>query len=239
MGSQTVRMSGNQNAEGYEIVKQLMSISGVWPNKNAGLFYNFRKVETCVISVALIATMWIEAFHEWNDFVKLSEVAYVLVTATGYNFKLFNFLFHRREFDRLLKCLNEPVLNRFSKTFDGWRKPIDFANLFNKVYLGGAGAVIIAYACIPLLDDSSLPLPFPYELGRFTPFFYIFQVVGLGTAAWNNSSLDSLVVGLTSIAIGHLNILEERLRGVGKHGKEEEVEREVADCVDHHHAIMK
>lgn len=227
-------MSANRNELGYKIVERLMRISGIWPCGGRNVLHKFRTYQTCLTSVALVVAMSFEIAHVRNDFVRLSEIAYVMVTATSYNFKLFNFLWHRKKFVGLLQMVESKVFNSHSRSWDEMSsRPLRLVDLANKTYLCLAGAVIVGYASIPLLDNK-LPFPFPYDLGRFRPAFYVFQVYGLGTAAWNNSCLDGLAVGLASIAIGHLGILEERLKKVAAGGEEK-----VVDCIDYHLAITK
>lgn len=192
--------------------------------------------------------MWMEAINDWNDFEKLSEILYVLITVTTYILKLIGYTYHTKKFTNLVENLDNPIFETYPEKLGiHVKRAIQLSTVVTMMYGGMCACVIIQYALMPFLGSESLPLPFPYETGSFTPLMYIFQVVGCGIAAWANGSLDNLTVGLMSIAAAHLDIVGSKLnsiqskgqREVGSRRKEEiHTKAVVINCVRHHHATI-
>lgn len=228
------------NAEGYAIAQRMMTISGIWPNQNPSTFYTLRRLLTYFMSIALVGTLCVEVYHSRSDFARFSRIVHVTIPSLLYNIKLFSFLYYHEEFARILERLEDkPILSSIPTNLDGWKRPVRFARLLSKVYICGVLTIVVQYIFIPLIDRR-LPLPFPYDLGRFALLLYVFQVVGLVTIAWNNTALLVAVVALSSISIGHLTVLQETLKNMGRHGTQgKDKDDEIVQCVSYHNAIIE
>lgn len=245
-------MTVPDHTDAITLQRKMLTVCGLWPTvKSPTIWYRLRKYATWIMSLSLCFTMWMEAVHDWNDFAKLSEILYVLITVTVYILKLMGFTYYTKEFCDMIESLGDPIFQTYPENMGVYvEKAIQISTFITRIYGGMCGVVIAQYALMPFLDDTPLPLPFSYNIGSFAPLMYVFQVTGCGIAAWANGSMDTLTAGLMSIAAAHLDILGRKLNCIKSENKtiatlgihlEEDVKTKetLVNCVNHHHAIIK
>ncbi|KAF2903348.1 hypothetical protein ILUMI_02837 [Ignelater luminosus] len=245
-------MAKSNNADAFKIHCYMMTTSGVWPQKNPNMYYKLKTLSSWFFAISLCTTMWMEAINDVKNFAKLSEILYIMVTITAYNIKLAVFTYYRKEsFLDMINFLKNPVFVSYPDDIDHYMvKTIKSSTLLANIYRYLILCCVILYIFYPILDNKALPFPFPYDLGKYTPLMYVFQLMGESYAAWNNSCLDTLCTSLMGIAAAQLDILCEKIARI----KEEEVSlqnyeiseeadkittKKLSQCVEHHLAIIK
>lgn len=244
-------MVKSNNADAFKIHYNMMTTSGVWPKENPSLYYKLKTLSTWFFAISLCATMWMEAINDIKSFTKLSEILYIMVTITAYLIKLTVFTRRRKSVLNMVNFLKDPVFLSYPDDVDHYMaKTIKWSTLLANVYRYLVLCCVILYIFYPILDNKALPFPFPYDLGSYTPFMYVFQLIGESYAAWNNSTFDTLCTSLMGIAAAQLDILCEKITRI-KEGRvmvqdyefSEEADKstteKLSQCVEHHLAIIK
>lgn len=211
-------------------------MTGLWPEKKPTKFYLLRKYITWIISVAICLTMWLETLNSLTNLAKLSQILYVVATATVYVFKLFNLAYHEQQFIQLMDYLmTNNIFVSYPKELDcNLRKVVRFSNLVTKSFVALTVFAVFLYGLYPYFHNKELPIPFSYDVGDYFAVMYAFQMVGCYAIGLNNTTIDALTIDTISVACGHLDVLRERLV---KNGRNQE--RELLNCVKHHNAIIK
>lgn len=228
------KMSRTDHKEMFRIQKFLLTLTGIWPTRAPTLRYHLMTLQVWIVSIPFCLAMYLEAYAQRSDFVKLSAIVYLLVTCTTYILKV-AFLRHLKhgEFLELLDQLEDPAFMSYPMELDHLLKQrVQTMTRISKIALVFQFGIIVLYALIPLLTNE-LPVPFSYDVGAWKPFLAVFQILGLSNGSYNNLTLDVLTIALIKIAIAHLDILGERLRGMRG------VKKELVSCVEHHEAIIK
>lgn len=241
-------MSQISTAEVLQVYYDMLNTTGIWPQKNPSWIYRLKTIVSWIFAWALFIIMTIETIHDLNDFTKLSEIIYINATCVTYITKLIIFTLKRNKFLQLVKFLKSPIFGTYPSELNHYMEDsIKFSNMLAKIYQYAVGCCVSLYAIYPIIDKTSLPIPFPYDLGKYTYYVFIFEVAGVGVGAWNNSSIDVLSCSLIGIASAHFEILAEKIKRCTKNANEDyidpqiqmEILRRVNQCVDHHLAILK
>ncbi|KAF2887261.1 hypothetical protein ILUMI_18912 [Ignelater luminosus] len=243
-------MVKSNNADAFKMQCSMMTTTGVWPKENPSIYYKTKTVASWFFAIGLCVTMWMEALNDIKDFAKLSEILYIMVTVTAYIIKLSVFTYRKQSFLNMIKFLEDPVFASYPDQADHFMaKTISSSTIIAKVYRYLVMCCVVLFFFYPILDNKTLPFPFPYDLGKYTPFMFGFQLIGAGYDAWNNSCIDTLCTSLMGIAAAQLDILCEKIIHIkeqivpqGDSEISEETDKDTIEklkqCVEHHLAIM-
>ncbi|KAK4885197.1 hypothetical protein RN001_001468 [Aquatica leii] len=244
-------MSITNNANAFRIQYSMLSASGIWPEKNATLIYKLRCALSWILTAGLFVSMLMEVIADIKDFTKLSEILYMMITLGATLAKMTTLAYYSNTFLKLIEFLKDPVFVTYSNDFDHYMaETVKQSTFIAKSYRVLVGLCVFLVAAFPLLDNKPFPFPFPFELGIYSYYMYVFQVISLGLAAWNNSSIDTLITSLMGLAAAQLDILREKIVNIkmtSSNSVNTFTEVEVNDfvvkilkqCVEHHNAIIR
>lgn len=236
-------MTRTDSRDIIRIHKVLYTISGIWPSRSPSLFLKIRYYTSWILAFGLVAVMYTESIVEGGDFIKLSKILFIQISATSYIVKMANFVYHGQEFLDMMDYLDSSIFHSYPVELDiHIRRAKKFNNVLSSAFLGSTAFVVFMLGVTPFVSGQTFPVPFPYNLKPYNNFMYVFQMLGIAAAAWNHNVLDVLTAGVIHIGIAHLDILGDRIRYLNQGGKvvdQVKVREEVLVCINHHQAIIK
>ncbi|KAF5271728.1 hypothetical protein FQA39_LY08051 [Lamprigera yunnana] len=241
-------MTRTNNSDAFRIQYSMMRTSGIWPEENSTIIYKIKCIISWTFTLLLLLSMVLEVIYHIRDFEKLSDTLYIMFTMAATVTKMGSFSYEKKTFLKILKLLKDPLFVSYPQHLDHYmaetvKNSIFIANLYR--YL--VGCCIVMFMVYPLLDNKPLPFPFPFDLGSYTYYMYALQIVGVGIAAWNNSSMDTLTTSIMGITSAQLDILCKKLVHIrdsirGNHSglnTELIVINRLKECVKHHNVIIR
>ncbi|KAF2904111.1 hypothetical protein ILUMI_02064 [Ignelater luminosus] len=240
----------SNSADAFRVQYKMLVLTGLWPKENPNIVYRLRTLISWISAFGLFGVLLIQLINDIKDFTKLSETLYIMVSYVGFIIKLLTFTYQRKEFLKMIHYLKDPIFVTYPEDLDHYmtkyiKQSVLLASTFQLVIVGG----LIFFALFPILDNKPLPMPLPYDLGKYTTLMYCLQVIGESISAINHICLDVMCTSLMGLAATYLNILSERIM----HLKEkdavvedvvifneisESTNEQMRNCVKHHLAII-
>ena len=243
--------------QAYESIERMMVVTAVWPKVGASVSYILRGTVCSSLTFLFYISMCAEALVHYEDFQSLSEVLCVLFECTPYVGKFIGFTINKGVFVNLLHDLDNDQFNNHPENLNApLRNTISRINLISRLFRILSFSSLFFYMLYPIIDGKMLPIPFSFNVGRYTYVIYVFQIVSLGLSAWNNSCFDLLCSGAMGIASAQLEMLSGRLTGLyreiegccenfSRNGKgrksliDEKIHEILKICVRHHISIIR
>nr|ALR72552.1 odorant receptor OR7 [Colaphellus bowringi] len=169
-----------------------------------------------------------------------------MISPTSYLIKLIIFKSKSVHVLEMLSFLELTEFNNYPKGLSGIvERTVKFSRYLGYAYQFMCCLVITLYSTIPLFTKADLPIRFSHDVGKLKPAVYIFQVIGLSSAASNNSCLDVLAMSLMGICSAQIDILNKKLITLGKNEDEDETDGSnnsylrLKKCAKHHVEIIR
>ncbi|XP_074037331.1 odorant receptor 46a [Leptinotarsa decemlineata] len=227
--------------EAISIPKQVLTITGHWPEKKPSIFKRVLFFLDILFSFSLL----LELVNHFDDFEALSKHLSLTISPTSYLIKLIIFKCKSYAFLDLIALMKVKEFKHYPKHL---RSITDHA-VRSLIFLGNGYLLIcfitiLMYCLIPAISKADLPVKFSYYLGEFKPAMYAFQVMGLISASTNNSCLDMLAMSLMGICAAQIEVLNRTiisLNDCDESGmyRSDQVNRGLKNCVKHHVKIIR
>ncbi|KAF2904118.1 hypothetical protein ILUMI_02071 [Ignelater luminosus] len=244
-------MVKSNSADAFKVQYNTLILTGIWPIENPNVIYRIKTILSWVSALGLSGVMLTQLIHDITDFTKLSETLYILLAYMGFIVKLVVFMYRRKEFLNVINFLKNPIFLSYPEDLDHYMaKSINQSVRLAKIFQPFAVSFVIFYAVYPILDNTSLPFPFPYDLGKYRMVMYCSQLISEGMAAINNMYIDTICTSLMGIIAAQLDILTEKIMRLNENDGTvedhaisnevcESIYEKLKDCVKHHLAIIK
>ncbi|KAF2904107.1 hypothetical protein ILUMI_02060 [Ignelater luminosus] len=205
-------MAVSKCEDAFRIPYNMLILTGIWPKENSDITFRIRTLSSWFFALSLCINMLIELLHDIDNFTKLSETLYIMVTYMGFIAKLLVFSYREKEFLNIINFLKDPIFASYSEELDHYmKKTIRQLVCLASIYRACTLLLIFGYIIYPILDNKPLPFPLPYDLGKYTIMMYVLQIIGESFSAVNNISLDLICISLLGIVTAQLDILAETI----------------------------
>ncbi|KAF2904115.1 hypothetical protein ILUMI_02068 [Ignelater luminosus] len=204
-----------------------------------------------ISAFGIFAMLLAQLIYDIKDFTKLSEPLCILVTYMGIIVKLLVFHYRKNEFLKITNSLRDPIFLSYPEDLDHYMaKSIKQSVVLINIYRVVGVTIMIGCTIYPILDNKPLPIPFPYDLGKFTIPVYCLLVIGGSFSTLNNICFDVTCTSLMGVVAAQLDILTEKITRleeddgviydpvIFKHVSRT-INKKLKDCVKHHLAIIK
>lgn len=234
--------------EALKIYHNMMTISGIWPKENSSAIYKLKFAISWTFALSFLALLIIQILGNLNNYKNIFEVTYTAIVIFCYMVKLACVTFNKKMFLKMIELVKDPIFCSHPKELDGYmKKAIRLSKLIGKTYQYSVLSVVIFYSFYPVIFNTALPLPLPYDFGKFNFIMYIYQIAIVTVAAWNVSSLDLMTISLIGIANAQFDILAQKIISIEVSERDagfdlemdEDVIRHLRQCVGHHLAILE
>lgn len=243
-------MSNSKNEDVIFQVKRMMTLSAIWPKSNENFAYKFRHFIWNSLSFVQIILMIHQLIVNINFIETVTDILCLIATYGSYLIKFTIFVNKRETFLYIIEILEQKSFVNYPKQFDHYtQNAISISNWVCRMYQTTCFIVVMIYTLKPIFikEGQNLPIEVAFDVGNYYYLIYAIASISLLTTAWNNSSLDSLAMGLMSIASAQFGILREKLltlnnykeEDVGKRHVANAIEAIVKDCVKHHMDIIQ
>lgn len=258
-------MVKSRSIDVIKLQRNMMLLTGIWPVESPTVFYKFKELLSWFMSFTFVATMIMELIKHFHNYEALFDIISLLLSPLSYCFKLVIFKSNEKHFLELIQHINQKMFTSYPEKLDIYmQKAIKRSNTIATIFQRFCAGFIMLYSLRPLFISTGpyahLPVRFSYELGNFIYPMYVYQVLGLAIAAWNNSCMDILAAGVMSIASAQFLIVSEKLGNsrnwAGLTEKEinlgitittteisESIDlytrNNIRECVQHHEAILR
>lgn len=237
-------------SEGDEAIKMyfdMMTASGIWPQRNPTNFYKFKTATSWFLGITMFATFTARSIKDMNNFTKLSEIAYMTIAMFSFLIKLIVITHRRKDLLELIKLIRSPIFHSHPEDLNKYTtRTTRFTNSLGKMYQYSIILCIIFYTLYPMIYKK-LPFRFPWDLGRYNYIVFIYQIVSLGVSGWNNSSIDLIMLALIGFSQAQFDILAQKIAlnkvEDKREGYDSELDVEILErlkqCVVHHLSIIR
>ncbi|XP_013194654.1 odorant receptor 46a-like [Amyelois transitella] len=235
---------------------KFLKFLAVWPT-GSGKYYQYYSSLFLIIFVIIYDISYsINLFYipTQLDYILEDLVLYFTVIATLS--KTLTFYFQHDKITKILSIVESDLFQEDSKEA---KKIIDDAKKFNIKYWNIVAGISLtsnaAHLTVPLLTylitgtELQLPVYSCDFLSKnikdmFIYPLYIYQAIGMNFIVWYNVNTDGIFLGFIRFTIAQLDILDLKLRNIGKfdkdiEDKEEEAIKKLNDCIIHFDGVAK
>nr|XP_023022535.1 odorant receptor 13a-like [Leptinotarsa decemlineata] len=225
--------------EAISIPNKFFTLSGHWPGAKTTIFQRMLFCLDILFNFSLLA----EFTNHFDDYEILSEHLSITISPVSYLIKMIIF---KIKSDAVQNLICSIKLKEFNDCPNHLRNIIEqtvkYSKFLGYVYQSLCLVTILLYSLVPVFTEADLPLRFSYNIGNFKPVMYAFQVMGLISAASNNSSMDILAMSLMRICAAQIEILNRKIIGLSDEYEKyrpDYIKTELKHCVKHHVKIIR
>lgn len=239
-------MAKSTNEDVILQVKNMMTLTGLWPYKNESHFYKIMRyvglISPFIFNIFIIDKL----LKNLNRIEIVTDSLCLIATYFSFIIKLIIFIIKRETYYKLLTQLDNGKFGDYPTRFESYiKRMIKISNYIARMYQISCFTVIFLYLSKPLIitDGQRLPIEIAIDLGNFYYVFFIFEVFTMLLTVWNNSCLDALAMGLMNVASAQLDILRDKLITLNDFTEKNYDENDISDCIKdyviHHMEIIR
>ncbi|KAG5870809.1 hypothetical protein JTB14_005359 [Gonioctena quinquepunctata] len=231
--------------EAIKIPKKFLMLTGQWPEKSRSFLHKVKSNILFGLDALFALSLLVEIFNNFDDYEVLSEHLSLAISPTSYFVKSLIFKLQLVHVQELMSQLELREFNDYPKHLSAVvEKTVKLSRFVGNAYQLSCFVVVFIYDISPLVTKQKLLARFSYDIGGFQPAMYVFQVLGLASAALNNTCLDILAMGLMGICAAQIEILNKKIIGLSHKDKNgvpstENINLSLKKCVKHHVQIIR
>ncbi|XP_017768574.1 PREDICTED: odorant receptor 46a-like [Nicrophorus vespilloides] len=204
--------------DAISIQRRMLQVTGIWPQRNRSVFYRFRQCATWFTDCLFCSLLCLEVHANIRDgqYRHLTELLSFMASEVPYVFKHFFFWWNSERFIETVENLKRTHFVNYPMYSDRHiRSSIKYARMLMRWYQMLVASLVLMYLLKPFFTNDKMAIRFDViDFGHFRILFHLYEVYSVGTACWNNSSLDILALGLISIGTAQFSILRDKLLNI-------------------------
>ncbi|KAL1506466.1 hypothetical protein ABEB36_005829 [Hypothenemus hampei] len=196
-----------------------LETTAVWPQNKSSWMFLFRTILTLGVIGIFAGCQVYNSALLISSFVKFSQSLYLLNSYLNVCIKIIILQLKRKAFLKLIHRIENQYFIKYEQVYEHLIANVDKTiNTIQWIYWSSAIFCCIFTSIFPVVDPSkSLPMEYPhFNNGPFHIPFYICEMISLFMCAICNTAMDMLFVGLSTVALVQLIILNNKLKDTSK-----------------------